>query len=44
MTPGGESPLLKANRLYYITFTYFPAIEGFMESQLIGRINWFKNI
>jgi len=44
MSPGGESPLLKANRLYYITFTYFPAIEGFMESQLIGRINWFKNI
>ena len=39
-----ESPTFKPGRLYSITFTCIPPINEFVEAQLIGRVNWFRNV
>ena len=39
------SPTFKPNRLYSITFTCIPAIDELLETaQVIGRVNWFRDI
>lgn len=42
MTPDKVSPVFKNDRIYNISFIYVPEISGLMESQIIGRVNWFK--
>lgn len=37
-----DCPNFIANRLYSITFTYFPGIPNIEEAQIIGKINWFR--
>lgn len=44
MSPEGRSPSFIPNRLYYITFTYIPVINGLTSSRKIyGKINWFTD-
>lgn len=45
MSSSGQSPNFVPNRLYYITFTYVPAVNGLTSSSKIyGKINWFTQL